>query len=63
MNVASEVLQEKLKEALDGLYVESGIWTLPALSSTVLVASGEDKHGRDIQIQIIVTAEEDDFIN
>ena len=61
--ITQKLLLSKYKEALEGMYMESGIWTLPAIDCSVAVGKVKDNHGRIVEVQIKVTSEEDEWLD
>jgi hypothetical protein len=62
VKITQKLLLQKYKEALEGINLEHGIWTLPAEDCTVAVGNAEDAHGRTVQVQIKVTADETEWL-
>lgn len=61
-SLTKEQVWEKYQEAMEGMYNESNKpWTLEYCGCEVVVGNTDDAHGREVQIKISVTSNQDEW--
>ncbi len=59
----ADLLYEKYEEAMNGMYMNSGIWTVESSSCTQVVGHIEDAHGREVEVVITIQADTEEWID